>query len=233
MLLIKLIDQQLKNHKLDLNFVVYEVLPFSQKDGIMRCVTGTKAVEDIVRNGKISDYLRRFNPDDAAYEAALETYVRSCAGNCVLNMVLGWGDRHAANLLLAQDGNLVHIDFGFILGNEPNWDIFKIVLRLDANMLEPLGAPNSPWMEKFYSYAHAAYNILRNFGGSILSILYVMRSMFNKDDPSNLNSINFVRDRLLLGYTDAEALNRLQETLNSAPNSFTQSLQDWWRSWKH
>lgn len=192
MTLIRLVDKELKEHQLDLHFVPYEILPLSLTDGIMKCVTGTKSVEDIVKEQKtISSYLRSFNSDDADYERALETYVRSCAGHCVLNMVLGWGDRHAANLLVAKDGHLFHIDFGFILGNEPNWNIFSIMVRLDENMLEPMGPPDSIWRKKFFAYAHDAYMILRQrngVGSRIISLLYVMRRLYDNTASSNTSN---------------------------------------------
>ena len=41
---------------------------------------------------------------------ALETFVRSCAGSCVATYILGVGDRHLDNLMLARCGIVHSVD---------------------------------------------------------------------------------------------------------------------------
>ena len=41
----------------------------------------------------------------------------SNAGYCVVQHVLGIGDRHPSNIMVKPNGNLFHIDFGHFLGH--------------------------------------------------------------------------------------------------------------------
>ena len=46
-------------------------------------------------------------------------FIKTCVSSCVLCYVLGVGDRHLENILVTKDGQLLHIDFSYILGDDP------------------------------------------------------------------------------------------------------------------
>ena len=123
--LFSLMDSLLKKVNLDLRMRVYSVLATTQKDGIMEFVDKSLPVQAILdrHNKSIRNYLRKYNPDPHSpigiAPDVLETFIRSCAGSCVCTYILGIGDRHLDNIMITQNGQLFHIDFGFVFGKDP------------------------------------------------------------------------------------------------------------------
>jgi phosphatidylinositol 3-kinase len=80
----------------------------------------------------------------------LESFVRSCAGYCVITYLMGVGDRHLDNLLLTDDGRLFHIDFGYIMGRDPK--LLPPPMKLCKEMVEAMGGTDSEYYNRFKSY---------------------------------------------------------------------------------
>lgn len=107
--IISLMDRLLRKENLDLKLSPYRILATSANAGAVQFIGSMSlAAASTKYRGSILAYLKANNPDDKAdlgvRKETMDTFVKSCAGYCVITYLLGVGDRHLDNLLLAPDG---------------------------------------------------------------------------------------------------------------------------------
>jgi phosphatidylinositol 3-kinase len=99
----------------------------------------------------------------------------SCAGYAVATYILAIGDRHLENLMVTKDGNMFHIDFGFILGkNPPKKGAFVPPIRINKPMIEAMGGVNSDNYFKFKVNCTEAFLYIRKYKHLLLNIVMLM-----------------------------------------------------------
>ena len=128
---IRTMDLILKRELLeDLNLLSYNVLPTSPDTGIVEFVQNALTIEEIQR--KYGSYIKYFeamsrkefkrNPT-RLYSNILQEmrirFMKSLAGYSVATFLLGVGDRHTKNMMVTENGTYFHIDFGYVLGEDP------------------------------------------------------------------------------------------------------------------
>ncbi|POS86878.1 phosphatidylinositol 3-kinase-like protein [Erysiphe pulchra] len=176
--IISLMDQLLQKENLDLKLSPYKILATGASAGAVQFVPSV-SLQSVVKKFKgnpVLAYLEYNNPDDTAplgvRKEALEIFTRSCAGYCVITYLLGVGDRHLDNLLLAPDGHFFHADFGFILGRDPK--PFAPAMKLCKEMVDGMGGANSAYYAQFKQYCFTAYTTLRKSSNLILNLFSLM-----------------------------------------------------------
>lgn len=168
--IIELMDGLLKDNGLDLCLTPYRVIATSPNDGFMEVVPHVETFQNVQRD--VVKYIATHNKTTDAFAAAMERFVKSCAGYCVVTFLLGIGDRHLENLLITSDGRLLHIDFGFIFGNDPK--PFPPPMKINKEMVDTMGGPQSAQYSQFKTYCCSAYNILRQHYSVIMALLLLM-----------------------------------------------------------
>lgn len=206
--MINLMDSLLKKVKLDLKLTPYRVLATSPVDGMLEFVPDSHTITSVLadHNKDIREFFQKHNPKPSDMQRCLDTFVKSCAGYCVITFILGIGDRHLENVLLTTSGNLFHIDFGFIFGRDPK--PFPPPMKFSKEMVEAMGGADSGHYRDFRKYAGLAFNILRKHASLILNLLSLM-SDSNIPDMANDLEKNLLKVqekfRLDLGDEQAEA----------------------------
>jgi len=140
----------------------------------------------------------------------METYVKSCAGYCVITYLLGVGDRHMDNLLLAPDGHFFHADFGYILGRDPK--PLAPSMKLSHEMIDGMGGmysdknPESQFLN-FKQYCFTAFTTLRRSSSLILNLFALMQDANIPDVRFwGTEAVKKVEERFCLGVSEDEAI---------------------------
>ena len=76
-----------------------------------------KGITGVFNVCSVGEWLSKHNPGQFGWPMAMDNFLRSCAGYCVISHVLGLGDRHNDNIMVKTSGHLFHIDFGKFLGD--------------------------------------------------------------------------------------------------------------------
>ena len=218
--MLTIIDRLWKLEGLDLLVTPYDVISTGNEVGVVEVVGnaatfaqivaetggagGWKAARKLWEKDVMVQWLKRQNPRPTDYLGATEVFLRSCAGASVFTYVMGIGDRHNDNIMLCEDGRVVHIDFGHILGNYKS----KLGIKRERtpfiftpHMAEVIGASGR---KRFEDTCSRAYNIMRRHAALIVSLIRLMI-------PAGLpelrceSDVDIVIERLRLDVDDEEA----------------------------
>ncbi|XP_045081482.1 phosphatidylinositol 3-kinase catalytic subunit type 3 isoform X1 [Coregonus clupeaformis] len=217
--IISLMDKLLRKENLDLKLTPYKVLATSTKHGFMQFVQSVPVAEVLATEGNIQSFFRKHAPSEKGpygiSPEVMDTYVKSCAGYCVITYILGVGDRHLDNLLLTKTGKLFHIDFGYILGRDPK--PLPPPMKLSKEMVEGMGGMQSEQYQEFRKQCYTAFLHLRRYSNLILNLFSLMVDANIPDialEPDK--TVKKVQDKFRLDLSDEEAVHYMQSLIDES-----------------
>jgi phosphatidylinositol 3-kinase len=222
--IITLMDQLLQKENLDLKLSPYKILATSTTAGAAQFVRSVslQAITSKYKSNPALTYMKINNPDDKAplgvRKETLETFVKSCAGYCVITYLLGVGDRHLDNLLLAPDGHFFHADFGFILGRDPK--PFAPAMKLCKEMVDGMGGATSDQYQQFKQYCFTAYTTLRKSSNLILNLFSLMVDANIPDiklEPDK--AVLKVKERFHLELSEEDSIRHFERLIEDSANA--------------
>jgi phosphatidylinositol 3-kinase len=228
--MIRLMDKLLRDNALDLKLTPYDVISCSVDSGFIEFVSPNSPINSIItKNSDIQTYLwenvknkkiaKHSNPE---FLKATENFVKSCAGYCVISYILGIGDRHLDNLLIKPDGCLFHIDFGFILGNDPK--PFPPPMKLCREMVEGMGGEKSENYQKFLKLCCSSYIVLRKHARRILNMFVLMidaniENIVGTHGSDPMKNLMKLQEKFQLELNEEEAIKFMQSVIDESKNA--------------
>ncbi|CAE6425918.1 unnamed protein product [Rhizoctonia solani] len=215
--LFTLMDRLLRKENLDLKLTPYDVLATSSMEGMIQFIPSSTIRAIIEEYSSVLGYLRAHYPDEGSVgtygvkKDVIETFVRSCAGYCVVTYILGVGDRHLDNLLVAPDGHFFHVDFGYILGRDPK--PFPPPVKVCKEMVDAMGGAQSSHYARFKNYCFTAFSILRKSANLILNLVALMVDA-NIPDIKHRDVHEQIQEKFRLDLTEEDAIKHFETLLN-------------------
>ncbi|KAH9943716.1 atypical/PIKK/PI3K protein kinase [Amylocystis lapponica] len=212
--LFTLMDRLLRKENLDLKLSAYDVLATGPSQGMVQFIPSKTIAAIVSEHGTLLNYLRAHYPDEGSVgtygvePGVIDTFVRSCAGYCVVTYLLGVGDRHLDNLLLAPD-----VDFGYILGRDPK--PLAPPVKVCKEMVDAMGGVQSVHYTRFKNFCFTAFTILRKSANLILNLVTLMHRDVHEQ----------VLGKFCLDMTEEKAIEHFERLLNDI-SPFTA----YWRS---
>ncbi|CAK7264511.1 Phosphatidylinositol 4-kinase pik1alpha (PI4-kinase)(PtdIns-4-kinase) [Sporothrix epigloea] len=114
-------------------------------------------------------------PESEAHRAGVDAFKRSLAAYSVISYVLQLKDRHNGNVLVDNEGHIVHIDFGFMLSNSPGSVAFEAApFKLTHEYVEVLGGVGSTDFDDYKRLCKQAFQALRKSADSVVDLVSMM-----------------------------------------------------------
>jgi hypothetical protein len=216
--IISIINDILKKEEsdMDIQIVKYDVMPTSNDTGYIEIVENASTIFNIVeKNGKtIQNYILQYNRN-ITYDELSKKFINSTALYCVISYLFGIGDRHLDNIMVSKDGLLFHIDFGFILGQDPKYTNNKLI-RVTPEIINVIGGYGTDDYNNFKNTCIRIYNRLRLHVNLFSNLLSVIPSV----DPSiTIDTIRSeLTDRFEIGANQIEAATHMDNKVENKNN---------------
>jgi phosphatidylinositol 3-kinase len=151
----------------------------------------------------------------------------------VLTYILGVGDRHLDNLMLAPDGHFFHVDFGYILGRDPK--PYPPPVKVCKEMVDAMGGQASAHYARFQSLCYTAFVNLRKNANLILNLVALMVDAGIQDiqlEPDK--AVWKVQEKFMLDLPEEDAIKQFEALLSETSYLTTMfdRIHDWYVAWE-
>lgn len=165
----------------------------------------------------LKDYFEKLfgGVGSSKYRRAQENFARSLASYSIICYILQIKDRHNGNIMLDDEGHIIHIDFGFLLSNSPGSMGFEAApFKLTMEYVDLLGGLDSKLYIYFKDLCKKCFLAIREECDQIVNMVELMQKdstlpCFNNGENTSV----LLRQRLQLHLNEEEANEFVENSL--------------------
>ncbi|CAI2164532.1 12975_t:CDS:10 [Funneliformis geosporum] len=218
---------------LDLYLFPYRIVATAPGCGVIDVIPKSMSRDQMGREkvNSLYDYFvtKYGGVDSIAFQKARNCFIQSVAAYSVVSYLLQIKDRHNGNIMLDDEGHIIHIDFGFILDIAPGGITFESSpFKLTTEMIQVMGGRSDVQQFKWFSeLCIKAYLASRPYAEQIVQCVALMLGSglpcFKGD------TLRRLRDRFQLERTERRAASFMIEKINQ---SFENKRTVWYDSFQ-
>ena len=233
MQLIKKFDVIFKKLKLPLKLRPYEIIVTSNNSGLIEFIPNSISIDSLLKfikskNYTLSSFFKKFFEEN--FLEAQKNFIESLAGYSLICYLLSIKDRNNRNILLDLNGNIIHIDYGFVLGISPgnNFNFENAPFKLNDDYLSIM---NDEMFDYFRSIFTRGLMELKKFYKEFEVIIELMYKGNNNILPCFIGRdydeiISSFKKKFLLQVGDNDFINAVDEIINEARDSYRTTQYD-------
>jgi phosphatidylinositol kinase/protein kinase (PI-3 family) len=235
--------------------------------GLVECLSDAKSIDEVKKQTdgfeSLRDYFERafgppsrnrrhsghgpFTPprphnplapaEQLSFEQAQDNFLRSLVGYSLVCYVLQIKDRHNGNILLDRFGHIMHIDFGFVLGDTPKMGKVPIFserapFKLSTEFFDVLGGWNlheGGLGVRFCKMFELAFACASSHADEIASVVEATVLLLDSNYRTARDAGNSVRSRLRMRGPPGSVQQKsfIMDMVNAALTSWGTSTYDW------
>ncbi|KAL7521038.1 hypothetical protein ACHAWX_005732 [Stephanocyclus meneghinianus] len=222
----------------------YTIMCVGGDAGLVECLPDVKSVNEVKKETdgftSLLDFFQRaFRPvhpsiipsaDTVSFEKARDNFLRSLVGYSVVCYILQIKDRHNANILMDREGHIMHIDFGFVLGETPKMGKVPLFserapFKLSAEFWEVIGGWSA--FKRFCEMFEAAYAVAAAHSDEICSLVEAAIVNVSRNSDQARSIADSVRRRMEMKADPKEQKMHVMNIVTDAITSWGTSTYDW------
>ncbi|KAL1204065.1 Phosphatidylinositol 4-kinase beta 1 [Cardamine amara subsp. amara] len=217
----------------------YEVLVTSSYTALIETIPDTASIHSIKsRYPNISSlrdfFAAKYKENSPSFKLAQRNFVESMAGYSLVCYLLQVKDRHNGNLLLDEEGHIIHIDFGFMLSNSPGGVNFESApFKLTRELLEVMDSDADGVPSEFFDYFKVlciqGFLTCRKHAERIILLVEMLQDSGFPCFKGGPRTIQNLRKRFHLSLTEEQCVSLVLSLISSSLDAWRTRQYDYYQ----